>query len=456
MVRRQRPYDLGVSGRPYVLSLLGLLGVACAASDGCGAGSGRARQSPSASVVRWLQPLEVARGRAHAGPWRMNESVFDYVDDATVALSESGAIAVAWADNARKDVFFQTYGPSGLPRLEDPTNVSQSPRIFSWLPRVVVADEARAFVLWQEIVFSGGSHGGDIYFARSTDGGRRFSAPLNLSSSIGGDGKGRLSREHWDNGSLDLVRDAAGTLLAAWSEYDGALWFSRSQDDGASFSSALRVGGSDELPARGPTLARAPDRSLHIVWASGEHGRATLLLATSRDDGQTFGAPRPLLKSSGQVDAPKLAVDERGLFHLVYAERLDEGAPPRIRYLRSSSVAGSSEAPRTISRPGSSGASFPSLSLLAPSRIAVAWLHQASPGMPWLGIELAFSRDAGRHFSPPELVPGTHDPSLGEAGSRQGKLMRLLAGSQNTLAIASSSYRDSHSSRIRVLRGQVR
>lgn len=32
-------------------------------------------------------------------------------------------------------------------------------------------------VLWQEFVFSGGSHGGEAFFSRSTDGGRTFSGP---------------------------------------------------------------------------------------------------------------------------------------------------------------------------------------------------------------------------------------------------------------------------------------
>jgi hypothetical protein len=444
-----------VSARGYLLGLLAGLSAACAASDGCG--SRRAHELSSASSVRWLEPLEVAQGRAHAGPWQMNESVFDYVDDATVALSDAGAVAVAWADNARKDVFFQMYGAAGVPSLREPTNVSQTPGMFSWLPRLVV-DKDRVFALWQEIVFSGGSHGGDIYFSRSADAGRSFSAPLNLSRSIGGDGKGRVSRDQWDNGSLDLLRDRAGLLLAAWTEYEGALWFSRSKDDGASFTTPLRVGGSDDLPARGPSLARAPGHPLHVIWASGGRGSATLLLATSRDDGTSFDAPRPVVQSRGTVDAPKIAADPRGVLHLVYAERLHEAAPSRIRYLRLSDAARSGEASRTISDPTREAeATFPSLSLAASNSVAVVWLYRTTINAPFLGVELTVSRDAGAHFSPPELVPGTGDPSLGAIGSRQGKLMRLLAANPaGMLAVASSSYRDSQSSRIRVLRGHVR
>jgi hypothetical protein len=431
--------------------------LACAASDGgCGSGSVRARQPAAASAVHWGQQLDVAEGRAHAGPWHMNESDFDYVDDATVALADTGALGVAWADNSRKDVFFQMYGADGASKLKAPTNVSQSPQIFSWLPRLVISGD-RVFALWQEIVFSGGSHGGDIFFSRSADAGASFGDPLNLSRSIGGDGKGRLTKQHWDNGSLDLIRDTAGTLLVAWTEYDGALWFSRSSDDGQSFTAPLRVGGSDQVPARGPSLARAQGQELYIVWASGENGAGALLLAMSRDAGQTFEAPRSVVQSTGQVDAPKLAVDDRGVLHLVYGERLNDDTPARVRYTRSSSAGRSIEAPRTISAPaGESGSSFPSLSLAAAGQVVVAWLHQASVSAPPRGVELTLSRDGGARFSKPELIPLAIDPALDVSGSRQGKLMRFLAANAaGALAVSSSSFREGQRSRIRVLRGQV-
>ena len=55
----------------------------------------------------------MATGNAFRGPWRMNESTFDFVDDPTVALMADGDAAVAWVDQARKDVLFQRYGPEG-------------------------------------------------------------------------------------------------------------------------------------------------------------------------------------------------------------------------------------------------------------------------------------------------------------------------------------------------------
>ena len=244
--------------------------------------------------VTWIDPVEVAAGDAFQGPWRMNRSQFDFVDDPTVAINEEGIVAVAWADQSSKDIYLQIYGSDGQTRLDVPTNISRTPKVFSWLPRMVTSngEPTSIYVLWQEIIFSGGSHGGEILFARSHDGGRTFNGPLNLSNSLAGDGKGRLTRRYWDNGSLDLVMGPDDTLYAAWTEYDGALWLSRSADKGETFSAPQRIAGIDEArPARGPSLAVDVDNVVYIAWTVGEDPRANIRIARSDDGGRSFGTP---------------------------------------------------------------------------------------------------------------------------------------------------------------------
>lgn len=116
------------------------------------------------SSVGWTDRLEVAAGDAYQGPWRMNESEFRYVDDPSVAINEEGVVGTAWADQAAQEIFFQAYGTDGAARLTAPVNVSRHPGIFSWLPRLVMTS-GKVFILWQEIAFSGGSHGGEIFFS---------------------------------------------------------------------------------------------------------------------------------------------------------------------------------------------------------------------------------------------------------------------------------------------------
>jgi hypothetical protein len=402
----------------------------------------------------------VASGDAVQGPWRMNESDFRYVDDPSVAITDRGVIGVVWVDQARKDVLVQIHEPDGRTRLRQPVNVSRNARTFSWLPRLALgsADAGEVYVLWQEIIFSGGSHGGEILFARSTDGGRTFTEPINLSNSIAGDGKGRLTPHHWDNGSLDLAAGPRGGLYAAWTEYEGRLWFSRSTDRGVSFSAPLRVaGGGDAPPARGPALGVDAENRVYLAWTVGEASDANIHVALSQDGGRSFGQPRIPGRSAGHADAPKIAVDGGGVVHLVYAER-PAGLFERyhIRYTRSRDRGRSFEAPREITRPsGAESASFPALSVDGRGNPYVLWEMFPAPGGPPRGLGFAWSSDGGQTFVPSTTVPGSDDPALGANGGREGLLMRRLAVNQTAdIAVVQSTFKGNERSHVWLYRGR--
>jgi hypothetical protein len=409
--------------------------------------------TPIAAVdIAWEPGVEIAAGRAVRGPWKQNESRYDYVDDPSVAMAGDGTVAVVWVDQKRKDVFFQRVGADGVRRGE-PVNVSRSPCTFSWLPRIALApgDADQVFLLWQEIIFSGGSHGGDILFARSQDGGTTFSPPRNLSNSLAGDGKGRISRDIWHNGSLDLAAGADGMLYAAWTEYEGALWIAASRDGGKSFSPLLKI--SDAGPARAPSLALGPDATVYLAWTVGEDDAADIRLARSTNGGASFGPPRIVERSAGYSDAPKIAVDRAGTLHLVWAE--SSGGPfdrYRVLYARSTDGGQTFKPSRTIS---AVNAAFPSLSLDASGDIYVAWElfddHRRRPR----GLGFAVSRDAGRTFTAPAFVPESADRQGRWNGSHQGLLMRKLAvNGDGAIAIVNSSLKDNDGSRVWLIRGQ--
>ena len=445
-----------VRGRRAGAALLGLGVFAAFASA----------EPPSASTgsaVTWRDPIEVAAGAAFRGPWRMNDSVFDFVDDPTVAIDARGQVGVVWVDHSRKDLFFQRYGPDGKAQLDAPVNVSRSPRILSWLPRLVLpADDPMAVhVLWQEIVFSGGSHGGDIFFARSADGGRTFSDPVNLSTSRAGDGKGRLTAKYWHNGSLDLVRGAQGHLHVAWTEYEGRLWYRRSTDDGGSFSAPLLVAGGDGAkPARGPALAVGDRGAVYLAWTVGEDAAADIRVARSGDGGRSFGEPTIVAPGRGHADAPKLAVDSKGTLHLVYAES-PTGPSGRyhVRYTRHADGAEAFETPRAISAPPGAqraGAAFPALGLDGEDRLHVIWEVFPDRTGRSRGLGITHSADGGTTFAAASIVPGTGDPRDGFNGSQQGLLMRKLAvDARGAIAVVNSTFRAGKGSRVRLLRGQL-
>lgn len=400
------------------------------------------RRAASGNTILWLGSTDIAIGRAEHGSWRMNESRWDYVDDATVAIDERGGILVAWVDQARKDVLFQRLSADGT-KLGQAVNVSRSPAVFSWLPRIATDSKQGVFVLWQEIIFSGGSHGGDILFARSDDGGRNFSAPLNLSRSTAGDGKGRINKKRWHNGSLDLALGTDGALHVAWTEYEGTLWVRRSSDGGRTFSGRLRI--PDAKPARGPALALGPKGVVYLAWTVGDEA-ADIRVATSTDGGRSFNAPVIVHRSVGYSDAPKLAVGIDGALHVVYSER------QRILYSRSTDGARSFAPPRDISE---TNAGFPALSVDGKDNLFVLWERFTDHPVRPRGFALAVSTDGGDTFTPSVLVPDSAD--AGWNGSLQGLLMRKMAVNRDgALAIVNSAFQEGERSRVWLIRGQLR
>lgn len=423
---------------------------------GCAAAVAAVNPAPP---LAWEPSIEVASGRAERGPWRQNQSRFDYVDDPSVAVDAQGSVAIAWVDQARKAVLFQHFAPDGKALFDQPVDVSRQPATFSWLPRIALSPDGKVFIAWQEIIFSGGSHGGDILVASSHDGGRSFSSPVNLSNSKAGDGKGRIERESWHNGSLDIVAAPDGTVYVAWTEYEGALWISRKAADAKNFSRPVRVGGTRTQPARGPALAAGPGGVLYVAWAVGEDKSGDIHLAISADRGASFGPGQRIAPSPSFSDAPKLALDAAGMLHLVYAE--SAGGPFQrfhIRYTRSADAGRSFERSREISAPlpvGTVSAGFPSLACDAKGRVYFAWELFTDPRLPSRGLGFSVSPDGGRTFSTPALVPDSRDRAGGFNGSSQGLLMKKLAVNRDGLvAVVNSSFDPGVGSRIWVLRGR--
>ncbi len=439
-----------------------LVASAIAAPWVLGRSEARSRE-PSARVVSWAAPAELARGGGERGPWQQNDSAYDFVDDPAVAVWPNGTAAVAWVDQARKAVMFQRMSVDGAPQLARPVDVSRQPRTFSWLPRMALAPDApqQLYLLWQEIIFSGGSHGGDMLFARSLDGGARFSAPVNLSQSRSGAGKGRLTPLRWDNGSYDMVAGPDGALHAVWTDYEGPLWHSRSIDGGLRFSEPRELprGANGRLrPARAPSIAIGPRGTIYVVWTSGDEPEADILLAVSDDGGERFKGPSAVAPLRGHADAPRVAVDRGGMVHLVFAH--GEYGPLggyRILHTQSEDRGASFTAPREVSNPlpsGRNSAAFPQLALDARGSVLVTWelfAYGHARGLGW-----ALSQDRGRQFGRAGVVPHSTDPAGGVNGSSQGLLTQKLAmNGAGAFVVANSSLRHGSGSRVWLMRGQV-
>lgn len=397
--------------------------------------------APASRGPAWLPAVDIAFGGGVKGPWRQNDSHYDYVDDGTVLFLPGGALAVAWVDQRRKEVLLRVLDTQGKLRGM-PVDVSRSPATFSWMPRLAGGDGA-LYVLWQEIIFSGGSHGGDILFARSLDGGRTLSTPLNLSDSEGGDGKGRSSRDLWSNGSLDIAAGSGGAVHAAWTEYDGALWYADSHDGGRSFLRPMRVAGSDRQPARAPSLAVDQQGRVHLAWTGGEDPDAGIHVARA-DKGALFGKPARIGGKGARADAPRIAFTPDGALHLVFVSHPQPRGVAAILHAQADAGTLRFGAPHTLSAPGEA-AGAPHLAVDGRGAVHIAWdIGGESPrGLAYTVL--------GR--SKPVSVPHSAGAAGGRNGSQQGLLGKKLAvGADGGVALVNSSLAPGKGSRVWLLR----
>lgn len=446
--------------------LLSALGAVCAIGM-CRFGPGYRAQSwlsdaeTSPPGVEWNERIEVTSGEAEIGPWKMNRSNFNYVDDPTVAVDEKGKVTVAWVDNNRKDIYLQKFDADGKPIFDRPTRVSKNHEVFSWLPKMATSKNGqKIYVLWQEIVFSGGTHGGEAFFAMSDNGGRTFSSSQNLSESKAGDGKGRLSRELWHNGSLDIAKSSDGSVYATWTEYEGRLLFSRMPPDRDEFTDPMHVGGSFDAPARGPTLATDGDGRICIVWTVGNADSENMRSISSSDSGVSFTDPKSILEADGHADSPKISMEPNGTIHLVYGEGpKGPPGPYQIKYSRKPPDQSTFRTPRTISRPQSDkllSTHFPALARDGEGNLFVLWELYPDPGAHPRGLGFTYAGKADTSFAPPSVIPGTTAKKHGVNGSLQGHLMRKMdVNEKGKIGVVNSRIEQGSQSRIFLNIGQT-
>lgn len=94
-----------------------------------------------------------------------------------------------------------------------------------------------------------------------------------------------------------------GNLYVGWTRWtltDSEIWFTRSADDGLTWSKPIEIDRHPGLPRddngalEGFAGATAPDGTLYVVWA----GDGWLQFATSQDGGRSFSAPRNVIRTA--------------------------------------------------------------------------------------------------------------------------------------------------------------
>lgn len=206
------------------------------------------------------------------------------------------------------------------------------------------------YIAWTEFTTYGSAAPEDssfILFARSSDRGTSFRAPLRVND-VAGDARD-------DDATVEGCVPAVGPngeVYLAWAGRDG-LYFDKSLDGGLTFASDVVVsampGGwnfevngiyrCNGMPVTACDVSTGPDRgAIYINWIDQRHGDPDVFLACSRDGGASWSAPRRVNDDSLQNGREQfftwLAVDPRdGAIYILFYDRREAGSDPTATHV---------------------------------------------------------------------------------------------------------------------------
>jgi hypothetical protein len=311
--------------------------------------------------------------------------------NAHVTLAAEGRrVAAAWiaSSDAGADVFAAVSDDGGR-RFGAPVRVNEMAGDASGNgeqpPRVVLGDGAMT-VVW----VSKRSGVSGIRAARSTDGGRTFSAARTISPD------GVTGARGWESAAID----DAGVVHAAWLDGRHAAPHTPGAKHvhGAMRQDIVHAMWRDGEPVVETPVAdnvcfccktgvAARDRDVFVVW---RHlfpgGVRDIAIARSADGGRTFAAPVRVSADEWKIDAcpddgPALAIDGGGAIHVAWPTLLQDGAIPHMAIFEAvSRDGGATFSPRTRVDGSASGASHPRMAVSRAGLRAVVWDEVASEG----------------------------------------------------------------------------
>jgi hypothetical protein len=222
-----------------------------------------------------------------------------------IAVDSSDRLYVVWEDKTPGNS--EIYGKkstnggatwSANQRLTWTSGISMSPSL-------TVDSSNRLHLVWDE--FTSGNF--EIFYKRSTDGGATWSTSKNLSSSAGNSVNAAMAVESPD------------TIHLVWSDYTPGnfeIYYKKSSNGGGAWTTSKRITW-DTGASNFAAIVADSSGNLHVVWGDDTPGNTEIYYKKSTDGGTTWTAVKALTSNSGGSQAPDLSVDVSGNLHLVWS-----------------------------------------------------------------------------------------------------------------------------------------
>jgi TolB protein len=317
-----------------------------------------------------------------------------------------------WYDvrSGNSDVYFTKSMDGGRTFSANKKVNDDATKEVQYKPSIGVDGQGTIYIAWRDGRRNGNA---DIFFARSTDGGKTFSRNVRLN-----DDRGAAYQ-----GNPTLAVNSKGVVAVAWSDARNGkddIYITISKNQGWTFSANHRVNDDPETTAHShPSVAVDAAGVVYVAWEDFRNDNSDIYLATSRDGGATFSPNRRVNDDSGSAPqiSPSLAIGPSDQILVAWGDFRNSGVtlpPPHsatgeeqrwevsrtgnadIYFSRSLDNGGTFSANlRLNDDPAAAAQAFPSLTVNAQGVVAVAW-EDFRNGDP--DIYLAKSGDGGATF----------------------------------------------------------
>lgn len=233
------------------------------------------------------------------------------------------SVYVVWDSNGVKFVKSSDNGtifsePVALGRADPDSAVGSHP--------VIVAYDDNVYVVY--------SSGFDIFLVKSGDAGESFSEPLNIS-------KTKIGSPHGVTDQVISIGDN-NHVYVSWTVWSGGwseIYFVASSDGGRTFGEPKNISDSPNQPSQLPKIASSGNQ-VYVVWYDIEefYGGYHVSFAGSADGGATFKRTSNLSGNSQSEFAfePSVAIGSDGVY-VTWREDIGDGIP-RIHLAKSTDV----------------------------------------------------------------------------------------------------------------------
>lgn len=285
-----------------------------------------------------------------------------------IAVAPDGTLYAAWEDlrDGQWNIYLSKSTDGGTTWSANwaiqPTETSTSHRA----PSIAAASGGNVYVVWEEDGSDTSSV--DIMFASSSDGGTTWSSPVRAAFDVSAS----------EQRTPAVAFDGGGTLYVAWMDTrsgHGDIYVARSTNGGSSWGLGVRVNDNSTLTDQSlPTLAAGDSGHVYLAWSDGRNGNDDIFFAASTNSGQSWSQNVKVNSDTGSAvqTEPSLARDGVGDLHLTWRDTRNGDAD--IFYARSTNEGAGWQTNRRVNQDGPGALQYlPSVAADEAGRVFVSW-----------------------------------------------------------------------------------